>query len=63
MLTLHCLWAKSNNRTCCQFECDVPWFCFCVDFVRLKLDVQRQGGGKISEVDGQGVGVLKIRQI
>ena len=25
----------------------------------LKLDVQREGGGKISDVDGQGVGVLE----
>ena len=62
---LHCLWAKSNNRTRDQFECDVIWFCFCFDFfrsharygccsvvgwrgwgggIRLKLDVQGQGG-------------------
>ena len=31
--------------------------------VRLKLDVQGQGGRKISDIDGQGdKGVLKIRQ-
>ena len=35
MIPFHCLWAKSNNRTCGQFECDVPWFCFCFDFVHL----------------------------
>ena len=30
---------------------------------RLKLDVQGQGGGRILDVDGQGVqGVLKIAQ-
>ena len=34
MIPLHCLWAKSNNRTRGQFECDVKWFCFCFDFVR-----------------------------
>ena len=31
--------------------------------LRLKLDAQGQGGGKILDVDGQrGWGVLKIRQ-
>ena len=45
---LHCLWAKSNNRTRSQF---------------LKLHVQSQGDGKILDADEQGVGwVLKIRQ-
>ena len=34
IIPLHCLWAKSNNRTRGQFECDVTWFCFCFDFVR-----------------------------
>ena len=34
MTPLHCLCAKSNNRTCDQFECDVTWFCFCFDFIR-----------------------------
>ena len=28
MIPLHCVWAKSNNRTRGQFECDVVWFCF-----------------------------------
>ena len=28
MTPLHCLWAKSNNRTRGQFECDVTWFLF-----------------------------------
>ena len=28
MIPLHCLWAKSNNRTRDQFEYDVTWFCF-----------------------------------
>ena len=32
-IPLHCLWTKLNNRTRCQFECDVTWFCFCFDFV------------------------------
>ena len=32
--SLHCLWAKSNNRMRGQFEYDVTWFCFCFDFVR-----------------------------
>ena len=34
MIPLRCLWAKSNNRTRDQFECDMTWFCFCFDFVR-----------------------------
>ena len=70
MIPLHCLWAKSNNRTYSQCECDV----FCFDFVRsyarcgccsivclryaggvcLKLDVEGQRGGRLSDVDGQG---------
>ena len=84
IISLHYLQAKSNNRTCDQFEYDVNWFCFCFDFVRslawcgccsivywrvcgcvgaggregglvrLKLDVQGQGGGEILDVDGQG---------
>ena len=28
MIPLHCLWAKSNNRTRGQFECDATWFWF-----------------------------------
>ena len=28
MIPLHCLWAKSNNRTRSQFVCDVTWFLF-----------------------------------
>ena len=34
MIPMHSLWAKSNNRTRGQFECDVIWFCFCFEFVR-----------------------------
>ena len=26
MIPLHCLWAKSINRTCGQFDCGVTWF-------------------------------------
>ena len=33
MMSLHCLWAKSNNRARGQFKCNMVWFCFCVDFV------------------------------
>ena len=34
MILLHCLWAKSNNRTCRQFEYDVTlFFLFFFDFV------------------------------
>ena len=35
IIPLHCLWAKSNNKTRGQFECDVTLllFCFCFDFV------------------------------
>ena len=36
MIPLHCLWAKSKNRTRGQFECDVTWFCFCFDFVHSR---------------------------
>ena len=28
MITVHCLWAKSNNRAPGQSECEVAWFCF-----------------------------------
>ena len=31
MIPVHCLWTKSNNRTCSQFECDMTWFCFWKD--------------------------------
>ena len=34
MLPLHCLWANSNDRMRDQFECDMTWFCFCLDLVR-----------------------------
>ena len=34
VMPLRCLWAKSNNRTSRQFECDMAWFCFCFGFVR-----------------------------
>ena len=33
MISLHCLWANSNNRTRAQFECDVLYFGFCFVFV------------------------------
>ena len=35
MIPLHCLWAKSKNRTRDQFECDVTWFSFDFEFVPL----------------------------
>ena len=75
MISWHRLWAKSNNRTWVQFECDKNWFCFClftytvqlllhnllerVGEVRLKLDVQGQGSGNILDVDGQVIGDLE----
>ena len=34
-MPLHCLWAKSNNRTHGQFEYDVIWFFFFFYFGRL----------------------------
>ena len=34
MIPLHCLWAKLNNKTHGQFECDLTWFCFRFDFIR-----------------------------
>ena len=34
MIPLHCLWAKSKNRTRGWFECDMTRFCFCFAFVR-----------------------------
>ena len=34
MISLHCLLAISNKRTPGQFECDVTWFCFSVNFLR-----------------------------
>ena len=35
MIPLHFLWAKSNNTTRGQLECEVTLFfiCFCFDFV------------------------------
>ena len=34
MMQLHCLWAKSNNRTRGQFKCDVcDLVLLCFDFV------------------------------
>ena len=73
MITVYCLWAKTNNRTRGQFECNVTWFdfvrsharCGCVlervggRGVRLKLNVQGQGDGKSLDVDGQGMGGLE----
>ena len=41
---------------CCSIACWRGWG------IRLKLGVQCQGGRKILDVDGQRVGVLKIRQ-
>ena len=36
MIPLHSLWAKSNKRTCGQFEYDVTWFCFVsISFVHM----------------------------
>ena len=35
MITMHCLWAKSNNRACGQFDRDLTCFfccCFCFMF-------------------------------
>ena len=34
MIPLHCLLAKSNNRTCDQLECGMTWLCFWFDLVR-----------------------------
>ena len=36
MIPLHCLRAKSNNRTRSQFECDLTWFYFVsISFVHM----------------------------
>ena len=71
MIALYCLRAKSNMSKRSQFERDVTWFYFCFDFVRLharyhlergicfKLDVQDQGGGRISDVDVPGMKSLE----
>ena len=34
MIPLHCLWAKSNNRTRGKIERNVTWFCFYSEFIR-----------------------------
>ena len=66
MISLHCLWAKSNIRMW------RAWFCFCIDFVRshalcgcrtivfwrewgdlIKIGLPRSRGGKVLDVDGQ----------
>ena len=76
MIPLQCQWAKSNNTTRGQFQCDVTQFLFCSftytvrllhhswrGGVRLKLDVQGQGDEMILDIVGQGAdGALKIRQ-
>ena len=60
MIPLHCLWAKSNNRTHGQFECDVTWFCFCfISFDRMYGAVivpqfVGEGGGNRLKLDVQG---------
>ena len=56
-IPLHCLWAKSNNRTRDQFEYDVTWFCFCFDFVRSHV---RCGFCSIVRLPFQ---VLQIKQV
>ena len=33
MIMIIYFWAKSNNKTCGQFECGVTWFSFSFDFV------------------------------
>ena len=75
MIPLHCLWAKSNNRTRGQFECDILGFVIVlISFVymhgiiwwgrvHLKLDVQGHGNGRSLEVDGQRAGGLDNRTI
>ena len=71
MIPLHCLWAKSNNRTRGQFECDVAWFCFCFDFVRshawcgscLLERVVGDGGLVLLKLDVQGQGGGKVLDI
>ena len=38
MIPMHCLWAKSNNRTRGQFECDLTLFLFCfvlISFIHM----------------------------
>ena len=45
-------WAKSNNRTRGQFECDV-------NMVLFGFDVQGQGGGTNLDAVGQGEGAVK----
>ena len=69
MIPLHCLWAKSNNRTRGQFECGMTWFCFCFDVVRFYAQcdcysiVCGRGGvlvGVHLKLDVQGQGSGKI---
>ena len=52
MIQLHCLWAKSNNRTVLLLFYSLLKMVG-IGRVRSKLDVEGQGGGKISDVDGQ----------
>ena len=66
MIPLHCLWAKSNNRTPDQFECDMTWFYFCFDFVRsharcafCSIVCWREWGVCLKlDVQGQGGGTI-----
>ena len=62
MIPLHFLWAKSNNRTPGQFECDMNWLGFCYDFVQMHGAGSKVNGvEEFLNVDGQGGWrVLKI---
>ena len=66
MISLHCLWAKANNKMRGQCECDMTWFCFYFEFVRsharcgcCSIFCQR-GGGEVRlklDVQDQGEGL------
>ena len=60
MIPLHCLWAKSNNRTRGHFECDVTWFFVLMSFVHMHGAVVVPyfviEGGNVLDVDGHGGG-------
>ena len=48
MIPLHCLWAKSNNRTRGQFDCDVTYTIFSIVCLRFQIVQIKQVDSKMS---------------
>ena len=46
MISLHCLRAKSKNRTCGQFEYDLTWCCCCFFILFVHMHGEKKSKGK-----------------